>query len=342
MTAWPADAAGRRTAQALTLAFIAGVTLATQAFVNGRLGKALDAPMSAAFVNQAVGFAFLLTLGFSLGALPRAWRRYRSGPGLSWWQWVASANGALFVTVTTAAAPRVGVALLTVALVCGQTVGSLAIDWKGLGPSGPRPLTGARLGGVALAIAAVLIGALETHRDLHLALLSLAVLGGAGTALVQAALGQVTLKTGEPIAAASLSFFVGGMVILLMLLVTNGFPPDGWSAPPEWWIGGLLGAPTAIIMGLTVRRLGVLRLTLAIVAGQSVGSLIVDLSAPASGAEVSLRTLLSIGLTFAAVAVSGMARKHARPRILIRQPATARSAPEGTLPQAGSGPADPV
>jgi bacterial/archaeal transporter family-2 protein len=342
VTVLSANAGSRRTAPALALAFLAGATLATQAFVNGRLGKAIDSPLSAAFVNQAVGFTLLLILGFSLGALPRAWRRYKSGPGLTWWQWLASANGALFVTVTTAAAPKVGVALLTVAIVCGQTVGSLAIDWKGLGPSGPRPLTAARVGGVALAIMAVLLGAVETHRDLHVALLSLAVLGGAGTALVQAALGQVTLKTGEPIAAASLSFFVGGAVILLMLLVTDRFPPDGWSAPPEWWIGGLLGAPTAIIMGLTVGRLGVLRLTLAIVAGQSVGGLVIDLIAPASGAEVSLRTLLSIGLTFAAVAVSGMATTRAGPRIRVRQPATAQTALEGTLPPAGPGPVDRV
>jgi transporter family-2 protein len=326
---------------ALAFAFLAGGGLAAQAFVNGRLGDALGSPAHAAVINQTVGFALLLTLALRTGAAQRAWARLRSGGlRLRWWVWLASANGALSITVTSAAAPKVGVALLTVALVSGQTAGSLAIDWKGLGPSGPRPVTTARVAGVALAITAVALGALGTHRDLHLVLLGFAVVAGAGIALVQASLGQITRITGESLVAGGVSFGVGGLVILIISFVFKGVvPPNGWDAPAELWIGGLIGAPVALTMALTVRRLGVLRLTLAIVAGQSVGAMVIDLIAPAADAGVTLRTVVSILLTFAAVAVSGLG---ARAPLAggVRRAARPRTVPEGTLGPADAGSAD--
>jgi transporter family-2 protein len=315
---------------ALAFAFLAGGGLAAQAFVNGRLGDALGSPAHAAVINQTVGFALLLTLALRTGAARRAWARVRSGGlRLRWWVWLASANGALSITVTSA-----------VALVSGQTAGSLAIDWKGLGPSGPRPVTTARVAGVALAITAVALGALGTHRDLHLVLLAFAVVAGAGIALVQASLGQITRITGESLVAGGVSFGVGGLVILIISFVFKGVvPPNGWDAPAELWIGGLIGAPVALTMALTVRRLGVLRLTLAIVAGQSVGAMVIDLIAPAAGAGVTLRTVVSILLTFAAVAVSGLGARAPLPGG-VRRAARPRTVPEGTLGPADAGSAD--
>jgi len=44
--------------------------------------------------------------------------------------------GAALVPVSAVAAPEVGVALLTVAIVCGSTRGSLPVDAAGLGTRG--------------------------------------------------------------------------------------------------------------------------------------------------------------------------------------------------------------
>jgi bacterial/archaeal transporter family-2 protein len=292
--------------QALLAVFLAGAGLATQAYVNGQLGSELGSPLLAAVVNQAVGLSCLLAFAVASGALARAWRRMRAGARFRWWHVAVCANGALFLTVASAAAPKVGVALLTVAVVSGQTGGSLVVDRIGLSPSGPQRLTAARLAGVGLAVAAVTLAAAGTHRDLHLTLLALAVVAGAGMALVQAALGHMTRITGEPVAAASISFAVGGAVIVVVaLIVTGGQAPNGWGTPPELCIAGAIGACVAVAMARTVRTLGVLRLTLALVAGQSVGGVVFDLIAPAAGESVTLRTLVSVGLTFLAVIVSG-------------------------------------
>ena len=295
------------TAQALAFTFAAGAGLAIQALINGRLGESLDSPTLAATVNQTVGVISLLVVGIATGALARAWQAVRAGARLRWWHLAVCANGALYLTVTAAAAPKVGVALLTVALVSGQTVGSLAVDRLGLSPAGRRQLTVVRVLGVALAIAAVAIAALGPHSDPHLLLLGLAVVAGVGMALTQAGMGHLAMRTGEPVVAATISFAIGGLIILVVALaVTGGSAPGGWSAPPELWIGGIIGAATAVAMAATVKTLGVLRLMLSVVAGQSLGGIVVDLFAPAAGEGVTLRTVVSVLLTFLAVVVSGM------------------------------------
>jgi transporter family-2 protein len=315
------------TRAALTLAFAAGAGLALQAFVNGRLGESLDSSPLAAAANQGTGLLFLVLVATATGALVRAWRRVRAGARPRLWHLVACANGALYVTVTAAAAPRVGVALLTVALVSGQTGGSLVVDRLGLSPAGRRPMSVARVLGVALAIAAVAIGALGPHADPHLLLLALAVLAGLGMGLAQAAVGHMARLTGDPVVASSVNFALGGAVILVIALaVTGGSPPGGWSAPPEQWIGGLIGAATGVVMAYTVNTLGVLRLMLAIVAGQALGGILVDLVAPAAGENVTLATVVSVLLTFLAVAVSGIVRRRPATTAAIR-----RSAPAGKL-----------
>ncbi len=304
----------RAVRQALAFTFAAGAGLSIQAFINGGLGESLGSPLLAGSVNQTVGVASLLAVAIATGALMRGRGRLRAGGRVRWWYLAACANGALYLAVTAAAAPKVGVALLTVALVSGQTVGSLAVDRLGLSPAGARQLTAFRVLGVALAISAVAIAALGPHADPHLALLGLAVVAGAGMALTQAGMGHLARVTGEPIVAATISFATGGLIILIVsLAVTGGSAPGGWSAPPELWIGGVIGAATAVAMAATVKTLGVLRLMLAVVAGQSLGGILVDLFAPAAGEVVTLRTVVSVLLTFLAVAVSGMVpRRSAR------------------------------
>ena len=63
------------------------------------------------------------------------------------WHFLGGLVGAALVGVTTVAAPEVGVALVTVAIVCGSTLGALPVDAAGLGPAGRRPITSPRVVG---------------------------------------------------------------------------------------------------------------------------------------------------------------------------------------------------
>jgi transporter family-2 protein len=292
---------------AIGLAVLAGACMSLQVFVNGRLGHHLGSPELAGLVNNVGGLLLLVVVATGGGALRRGAARIRTGEHrLRWWHLVAGVNGALFIVTTSAAAPKVGVALLTVALVCGQTLGSVLVDQAGLSPAGRRPVTAPRLLAVALAIVAVGIGALGTHGELHLALLAIALVAGAGVAVQQAAMGQVARISGEPFVAGVVNFTVGSAVVTFIVLVFTGLhAPGGWDAPPLEWFGGLLGASVAIVIARVVRSLGVLRLMLCIVAGQTTGGVVLDLIAPAPGKAVTAATLLGVLLTLVAVAVSG-------------------------------------
>jgi transporter family-2 protein len=259
-------------------------------------------------VSNSIGLAALIVVATTAGVPGQALRRLREGTHrLPPWELLAGTIGALFVMLTTSAAPKVGIARLIVALVCGQAIGSLIVDRAGLSPAGTRPVTRFRLLGVALALVAVLIGAFESSGPSRLGLLALIALLGMVVALQQAWLGDIAQATGEPVAAGLANFLVGTpLLVAVALVATGGSPPSGtWSAPAIDWIGGLLGASIVVIMATVVRALGVLRLTLTLVAGQSVGGLALDVVAPAPGKHVTLATVLSVMLTLVAVWISG-------------------------------------
>jgi bacterial/archaeal transporter family-2 protein len=287
---------------AIALTFLVGVGVAVQAFCNGRLAKELGSLEIASLANMVTGGALLVTLAAAGGAL----RRVREAPWLRWWMFVGGFSGALMVIVTTKAAPVIGVALMTVALVCGQSGGSLLVDRVGLSPAGQQPVSAPRMVGVGLAIAAVVVGGLSARTEPKPVLLALLVFAGfcfAGQQAVNARLGRTT---GQPLAAATVNFAVGGAVLTAVtLLVVGGGPAGGWGAPPLDWIGGLLGAAFVIVSALVVPVIGVLRLTLAAVAGQSAGALVLDVVAPAPGEAVTVGTMVGVWLALAAVAVSG-------------------------------------
>jgi len=120
--------------------------------------------------------AFLATLAIVLAtrALPRARARLRALGRPPVWHFLGGLSGAALVLVSATAAPEVGVALLTVALVSGSTGGSLPVDAAGLGPAGRRAVTPPRVAGVLLAIGATVISALGARGDIDVLLLALA------------------------------------------------------------------------------------------------------------------------------------------------------------------------
>jgi len=247
--------------------------------------------------------AFVATL--AIGALPRARDRLRALGRPPLWYFLGGFGGAGLVLVSAAAAPEVGVALLTVALVCGSTGGSLPVDAAGLGPAGRRPITPPRVAGVLLAVGATALSALGARGDPDVLLLALA-LAGLGMSLQAAANGQLARATGEPWAASLVNVTVGFAalgVVALVTLATSAL--DGLPGNPLLYSGGLLGALVVVVGATAVQTLGVLQLGLAMVAGQMAGALIVDLVAPAAGEEVTATTVVGVLLTMVAVVISG-------------------------------------
>ena len=289
------------------LAVVAGAGVALQSYINGRLGRELGSGEIAAVVNNTIGLLALVALVTVTRALPRARRAVRAGAEVKWWYLLGGAGGALLVACAAIAAPKIGVALLIVAIVCGQTAGSLLADSAGLSPAGRAGATPLRIAGVVLAIAAVGISAFGARAHLDLALLAFAVVAGVAVALQQAANGQLARATGEPLVAGMINFAVGLTVLLILAWIVTGFhTAHGWDAPPLLWIGGFIGATIATGSAVLVSRLGVLGLTIAITAGQVTGALVIDLVAPVQGEGV---TVVGVVLAFVAVALTARDRR---------------------------------
>lgn len=296
--------------RAVAMVILSGGAISLQSYLNGHLGRDVGSATIAALVNNVVALVATLAIVLLTGALPRGVRRLRALGRQPVWHFLGGLGGAALVLVSAAAAPEVGVALLTVALVCGSTGGSLPVDAAGLGPAGRRPITPFRLAGVALAIGATVISALGARGDLQPLLLTLAFAAGCVMALQAAANGQLAARSGEPFVASLVNVTVGftalGAVALVTLATTSlGELPTN----PFLYLGGLLGGFVVVVSATAVQTLGVLRLGLATVAGQTAGALLIDLVAPAPGEAVTAWTVIGVVLTMAAVAISGRGQR---------------------------------
>jgi transporter family-2 protein len=300
--------------RALAAAVLAGAAISLQSYINGKLGKSMGAPTIAAAINNLVAFVATFAVVLATRALPRARARLRALGRVPAWYYLGGFGGAALVLVSAVAAPEVGVAPLTVALVCGSTGGSLPVDAAGLGPSGRCPISAARVAGVLLAVIATVVSARGAQGDPDVLLLTLAFAAGVGMSLQAAANGQLARVSGEPWAASLVNVAVGlatlGVVALVTLATSS---PDAMPGNPLLYGGGLLGAFVVVVGTTAVSTLGVVRLGLAMVAGQTAGALVVDLVAPVRGEPVTAATVTGVVLTMVAVAVSGRGRPPAVP-----------------------------
>jgi len=104
---------------------------------------------------------------------------------------------------------------------------------------------------------------------------------GAGVLLpVQAGVNaQLRSALGSPIAAALVSFVIGTVgLVALVVLLRSPFPwRSAWATSSWWqWSGGLLGAVYVVATIVLAPRLGAATLVAAVVAGQMLASVVLD------------------------------------------------------------------
>jgi transporter family-2 protein len=297
--------ADRTTSLSLGAAVASGGLVAVQARINGELAQRLDDALLAAVVSFGSGLVIILVVVLMRPAARAAWARLRDVP---WWTRLGGLGGASLVAVSCYATPRIGVALLTVAMVAGQTTGGLAVDKVGLGPGGSHALTAARVTGAVLCLVAVALSvAGRTSDSAHPLLLVVVIAAGLLIAAQQAVNGRVRRQTGHAAVATLINFVVGTAALVLAYGAFSQHHVKAWPGVDQWWLyaGGLLGVVFIAMAAVVVRTLGVLRLGLATVAGQLVGAILLDALTPASSHRVGVATVVAAVLTFVAVVVSG-------------------------------------
>src|SRR6478609_9093060 len=255
----------------LPMAVATGLFIPIQGRINGALGAALGDGIGAAVVSFSTGLVVMSVISL---ALPRG----RAGlarilPAVRERQFppyyvLAGCIGALFVFAQSFTIGLLGVALFTVAAVTGQTLSGLLVDRMGIGPAGKRPITGIRVIGSVLTVAAVawavsprFSGGAGASDPLQLILpVLLPVLAGFLMSFQQAMNGTATVHYGTPITATLVNFIAGGILLWLVWLIKLAAAGPGNALPSEWlyYLGGPMGCVFIAVAAFLVRGLGVL------------------------------------------------------------------------------------
>ena len=287
--------------------------MSIQAKINAELGVRLGAALVAALVSFVVGTIAVILVISATGKW-QAVQTLRSGDRRLWW-FVGGLCGALIVATASVAVPLIGVALLAVSLVAGQLAGGLVVDRIGIAPGGRRPITAPRVAGAVLAFAAVLLSAQGKNAEVRPLIIALVTAAGLSGAVQQAANGHLRRHADEVLVAVLCNFVVGTVALALvcLLLMSRGELGDlAWPGMPLWiYTGGFLGVVFVLTTTAAVRLLGVLRITLSVVAGQLLGALIVD-NVWAEASRPSGRTYAAVVIVLIAVLVAGRASLTSR------------------------------
>ncbi|HTW19023.1 MAG TPA: DMT family transporter [Mycobacteriales bacterium] len=294
-----------KTVVALVAAFVAGVMVGVQSRINGDLAVRTHSALEAAMASFLVG---LVLTGAILAVRPAGARRLLRARVQPWW-WFGGLGGALAVAATAHGVPEIGVALVTVCIVAGNSAGAAFSDQLGLGPGGRHPLSRWRLAGIAVVIAAVTIGAVGDRSASLKPLLFLVIfLGGATSAVQQAANGQLRLAAHDVVVASFVSFLGGAIGLVVVTAAAGELSLHEWPAAPWLYLGGPLGACYVFAGATTVRVLGVLRFVLAALSGQLLCAVVIDAVWPSPGTHLRATTVIGAIVTVVGVWLSGLGR----------------------------------
>ena len=294
---------------AVGLAAICGALMAVQTRLNGALGLALGDGFVAAAISFGSGLVILL------GCLLVV-RRGRSGlaavavalrdRSMPWWTVLGGLCGAFLVLSQGITGAVVGVALFSVALVAGQTVSGLVLDRIGFGPHGSATTTWPRLVGAALAVIAVVWSVSgQFGGNLPLWMLAMPLVAGFGTGWQSAVNGRVRVKAQSALTATFLNFLVGSLALLGIALGRAVFVgwPERLPSEPLLYVGGAIGCVFIGVNAFLVSHTGVLVLGLGTVAGQLIGSVIID-AVVFGGAHLAFTTVSGAALALVAVVIA--------------------------------------
>jgi bacterial/archaeal transporter family-2 protein len=305
------------TALAVSVSVISGAFVAVQSRINGEFGLALGNGALAALISFSTGLTVitLVMLGSPSGRAGLSHLRAAVAEGrLPWWAMIGGAAGAFLVLTQGLSAGVLGVAVFSIAVVTGQSLGAVLIDSRGwFGVTKVR--LGLQRGLGALIVLVGVVVALDVTPgslpDVGLLFL-LPLLAGAGTGFQQAVNGRVRSVAGSALAATFVNFVVGTSVLIVAFLVSLpalGLPE---SLPGTWWLwtGGFIGVVFIVVQVTVVGIVGVLGLGVSLISGQLMGSIILDAVAPLSTSHLGVSTLIGALVTLAGALMVTLGRRN--------------------------------
>lgn len=138
----------------LAIALLAGAMMPTQAATNNKMAVFVDSPILAALLSFLVGtvalVAYILLTGVPLSNLAGV----KDAPLVAW---AGGLFGAFFVASTVVLVPRIGVAMTFSLVIAGQMLLTIVIDHFGVLGVPVREISLARIGGILLITAGVIL-----------------------------------------------------------------------------------------------------------------------------------------------------------------------------------------
>ena len=138
----------------LLIALLAGAMMPTQAATNGKMASFVGSPVLAALISFAVGTIALFVYAFLSGETLASLAAARNAPAIAW---VGGFLGAFFVASAVILVPRIGVAMTFSLIIAGQMIVTLIIDHFGLLGVPVKEVSLARIGGIFLITAGVIL-----------------------------------------------------------------------------------------------------------------------------------------------------------------------------------------
>jgi transporter family-2 protein len=138
----------------LAAALIAGLLVPLQAGANAALGRALGHPLWATMISLAVSALCVVPVMVALRVSAPSIAGLADQPK---WIWIGGVVGVVYITAALLLAPKLGAASFMTAVIAGQILASIAIDYFGMVGFAAKPITGPRIMGAALVVAGVLV-----------------------------------------------------------------------------------------------------------------------------------------------------------------------------------------
>lgn len=299
------------------LAALSGILIAAQSRVNGGLSTALGNSTEAAVYSFSSGFLVLNIIALANPKVRHGIRRIIQGVksgALPVWRLSAGIMGGIFVAIQTFTVPIIGVALLSVVMIAGQTLASLIVDQIGITGGGKQPITMRRVLAAVITIIAVFVAVWEEIQLANISPIPVVVVfvGGFMIGVQRALNGQINDISGQSFSTTWLNFFMGTSTLLILLIINTARGNEIVGLPTSpWWIywGGTIGVLYIASSSVIVAKIGVLSFTLFATGGQLIGSLIFDLFSPPENVKVGMNLVVGILITYIGVLVGGLRKQ---------------------------------
>jgi transporter family-2 protein len=302
------------------IGLIGGFILSNQNPINAKLGATLKSPFRSSFTSFSIGTIFLVFLFFITNQHTASFSSIAvKNP---WWIWIGGILGAIYLTSNVLLFPKLGAIQTIILPILGQVLMGEVIDTFGLFGTAKVSLTLLKIVGIVTLLIGIYVAIVlankkeaiaeelkdenEKHSELN-GWRVWAIIAGGFSSMQQAINGHLGSLLGSAIASSGVSFLVGTIVILMVVLIKEKriIPREfSFKENPKWiFIGGILGSTYVFIVSYLVPQLGAgLTITLSLF-GSIIGSIVIQQFGWWKSLQANVKRAQIIGIIIMAVGV---------------------------------------